>query len=920
MIRDAGASAESASATMTPTMVDADDTAAAGPARPAAPPAPVRWWRTFTGWPAPLRFTTYAAVGLVLVLLAVVVFGAVVVRRPWPETDGEIEVPGLGAEAEVIRDEHGIPQIYADTMHDLMLAQGYVHAQERFFEMDVRRHATSGRLAELFGEDALETDLVVRTLGWRRVAERELTLLEPRTRDLLDSYAQGVNAYLSERSASEISLEYALLGVTGLDYQPADWTAADSVAWLKAMAWDLRGNLEEEIGRAASAMAVGEDRAAELFPGYPYDAHPPIVTSGAVVDEVFEQEATTGDTRLPQRPAPGSRALRDGRGAASSGTNGRGATSTTGASELADVARVLDAVPALLGKGDGIGSNAWVVDGSHTESGAPILANDPHLGVSLPGVWMQVGLHCREVTQACPLDAAGFSFSGVPGVVIGHNADIAWGFTNLAPDTTDLFVERIEGDRWQHNGRLRPLRERIETIEVRDGEDVELVVRSTAHGPILSDIDGLLGEQVADAGVAVEDGDRWDHEVALAWTALEPRPTADALVALNLADDWDSFHAALADFAVPGQNVVYADTEGHIGYQATGLVPIRKSGNDGKVPAAGWRPENDWTGEFVPYEALPRVLDPESGTVVTANQSVIDRAGGYPYFLTDDSDYGYRSRRIGDLLAGQESLTVEDMTRMQYDDRNPMGEVLTPYLLGVEPGGGYYGDGLELLEDWDFRQPADSAAAAYFNVVWDQLLHRTFDDELPEVAEPDGGDRWFAVVTGLLARPDDPWWDDVDTDEVERRDDILVAALRAARDKLTALQSPNADEWEWGRLHRLWLRSSTLGQSGIAVVERLFNRGPWEQPAGGSLVNATGWDAREGFEVATAPSMRMVVPMDDLDAARWVSLTGVSGHAFHPHYTDQTDLWARGETLPWVFSREAVVDAGEDVLTLLPEE
>ncbi|NYI99781.1 penicillin amidase [Nocardioides thalensis] len=894
-------------------MVDADDIAPARPvgaARPAGPPAPVRWWRTFRGWPGPLRFTTYGAVALVLVLVAVVVFGAVVVRRSWPETDGEIEVPGLNAQAEVIRDEHGIPQIYADTMHDLMLAQGFVHAQERFFEMDVRRHATSGRLAELFGEDALETDLVVRTLGWRRIAERELTLLEPRTRDLLDAYAQGVNAYLSDRSASEISLEYALLGVTGLDYQPADWTAADSVAWLKAMAWDLRGNLEEEIGRAVSASAVGEDRAAALYPDYPYDAHPPIVTSGAVVDEVFEQDAATGDTRLPQRPAPGpvveevaQRPSRD-----------------LGSDELAAVDRVLDAVPALLGKGDGIGSNAWVVDGSRTESGAPILANDPHLGVSLPGVWMQVGLHCREVSSACPLDAAGFSFSGVPGVVIGHNADIAWGFTNLAPDTTDLFVERVEGDRWQYDGRMLPLRERIETIEVRDGEDVELVVRSTAHGPILSDIDGLLGEQVADAGLAVRDGDRWDHEVALAWTALEPRPTADALVALNLADDWESFRAAMADFAAPGQNVVYADVEGHIGYQATGLVPIRGSGNDGKVPAAGWRPENDWTGEYVPYDALPSVLDPESGMVVTANQSVIDASGGYPYFLTDDSDYGYRSSRIGDLLAGQESLTVEDMSRMQYDDRSPMAEVLVPYLLGVDPGDGYYDDGLALLEGWDFRQQADSAAAAYFNVVWDQLLHRAFDDELPEVAEPDGGDRWFAAVTGLLGRPGDPWWDDVETDEVERRDDILVAALRAARDKLTALQSPNAEEWEWGRLHRLWLRSSTLGESGIGAVERLFNRGPWELPAGGSLVNATGWDAREGFEVATAPSMRMVVPMDDLDAARWVSLTGVSGHAFHPHYTDQTDLWARGDTLPWVFSREAVEDAGEDVLSLLPEE
>lgn len=869
-------------------------------------PAPVRWWRAFRAWPVPLRFTAYGAAVLVLVLVAAVVVGTVTVRRSWPQTSGELKLPGLDAEVEVIRDENGIPQIYGDSMHDLVLAQGFVHAQERFFEMDVRRHATAGRLAELVGADALETDLVVRTLGWRRVAERELTLLEPRTRDLLDAYAEGVNAYLAEHSASEISLEYTLLDVSGPDYQPERWTALDSISWLKAMAWDLKGNLDEEIGRALSTVEVGKARAKDLFPAYSYDAHPPIVTAGAVVDEVFEQDAEAGDTRLPQRPAPGPGVV----------------------DALTDVREALDAVPALLGEGDGIGSNAWVVGGEHTDTGEPILANDPHLGVSLPGVWMQVGLHCREISAACPMDVAGFSFSGVPGVVIGHNADIAWGFTNLAPDTTDLYVERVDGDRWQHAGRLRPIRERTETIEVRDGEPVELIVRSTEHGPILSDLgdriggaDKELGEQVEDSAGAVPVGERWDHEVALSWTALEPQPTADSLMALNLATDWTSFRAALSDFAVPGQNIVYADTAGHIGYQATGRVPIRKSGNDGRLPAAGWRPENDWTGSYVPYDALPSMLDPEAGAVVTANQAVIDPTGGYPYFLTDDSDYGYRSARIAELIAEETSLSVEDMARIQYDDRNPFAEVLTPYLLDVHAGDDYYDDGQELLEGWDFRQPADSAAAAYFNVVWRELLQLTFGDELTETAiAPDGSDRWFAVVAELLERPGDGWWDDVETEEHERRDDVLAAALRAARDVLTSMQSPNAEEWTWGRLHRLQLRSSTLGESGIAVVERLFNRGPWDQPGGGSLVNATGWDAREGFTVATAPSMRMVVPMDDLDNARWISLTGVSGHAFHPHYTDQTDLWARGETLPWLFSRSAVEEAGEDVLTLVPEE
>ncbi|KAA1419366.1 penicillin acylase family protein [Nocardioides humilatus] len=855
--------------------------------------------RRLSNWPAPLRWTTYLAVLLVLALVLLTIASVTVVRRSWPQTDGEIEIPGLQGEVAVMRDDHGIPQIYADSMHDLMLAQGFVHAQDRFFEMDVRRHATAGRLSEMFGEDALETDEVVRTLGWRQVAEKELTLLQPATRDLLDAYAEGVNAYLADRALSEISLEYALLDLSGLDYNTEDWTAVDSIAWLKAMAWDLKGNLEEEIDRALSIAAVGGARAAQLFPPYPFDEHPPIVEEGAIVHGVFQQEAST--TRLPRPPL---------------GSDVR--------EVLAGVRETVDAMPALLGKGDGIGSNAWAVSGDLTASGAPILANDPHLGISLPGVWTQVGLHCREITSACPLDVAGFSFSGVPGVVIGHNADIAWGFTNLGPDTTDLFVERVSGDRWQHAGRSRPMVVREETIKVRGGDDVTLRVRSTAHGPLLSDVSGDLGDLVDDAGaagVADDDPEEWDHAVALAWTALRPRPTADALYALNLATDWTSFRAALADFAAPGQNVVYADTEGHIGYQATGRIPIRRTGNDGLVPSAGWLPENDWTGHYIPYDALPSVLDPDSGMVVTANQAVVDDTSGYPYYLTDDWDRGYRSARIGELLDDRDGLTVDDMSDIQNDNRNPMAEVLTPYLLDIDLPAGYFSDGQALLRDWDFVQDADSGAAAYFNVVWRELLERTFDDELPDDIRPDGGDRWFEVVTDLLTRPGDLWWDDVETEDVvETRDDVLDASLQAARDVLTARQSPDADEWSWGELHGLELRSSTLGESGIGPIEALFNRGPWAVGGGGAIPNATGWDADEGYDVVWAPSMRMIIPLDDLDAARWINLTGESGHAFHDNYTDQTDLYVRGETLPWVFTESEVDDATEHELTLTPSD
>ncbi len=856
------------------------------------------WFARFLGLPRAVRVSAYVGTAVVLLVVGVLVALTVLVRLPLPETDGELTLDGLDAEVTVLRDDHGIPQIYGDSVADLMRAQGFVHAQERFFEMDVRRHVTSGRLAELFGQDAVETDRFVRTLGWREVAEKEVALLDPETRAAFEAYAEGVNAYLSQTDPSELAVEYSVLGLTGLDYRPEPWTTADSLAWLKAMAWDLRGNMGDEIDRVLSLSLNSPEMVSEIFPAYDAEAHTPIVTQGAVVDGVFDQDAT-GGSRLPERPPY--------------------LASDRAVDALREVRDRVDRLPAFLGQGDGIGSNSWVVSGERSSTGQPLLANDPHLGVSMPGIWMQMGLHCRTVGEDCPLDVSGFTFSGSPGVVIGHNADIAWGFTNLGPDVTDLYLEKVVGDRWRHDGRLHPLSTRREVIEVRDGPDEELVVRSTTHGPILSDVDPVTAE-VGDTAQPDHPGDGPPTEgyaVSLAWTALEPSNTADAILQLDTASNWDEFRQAASSFAVPSQNLVYADREGHIGYQAPGRIPIRKSGNDGTVPAEGWRADDDWTGDYVPFEGLPHVLDPDEGFVVTANQQVI--GDDYPYFLTDDWDQGYRSQRIRDLIEREQDLSLAEMSDLQLDTHNPMAATLVPFLLDVELPDGYYSDGQQRLERWDFSQPPESAAAAYYNVVWSELLALTFHDDLPEEAWPDGGQRWMAAVAGLLRDPDDPWWDDRTTDdEVETRDDILVEAQLEARDEMTRLQDRNPNEWSWGHLHRLDLVHQTLGSSGVAPLEWLLNRGGWEVGGGGSIVDATAWDARLGYGVTAAPSMRMVVSLGDLDDSRWINLTGVSGHPFDAHYTDQTELWVDGETLPWPSSPDAVRAAADDELTLLP--
>ena len=856
----------------------------------------VTGWRTAFGRaPRAVRWTAWTSLGLVVVLLLLAAAVVGVVRRPLPQTSGEIEVPGLSAPVEVVRDDHGIAQVYADTDADLMFAQGFVHAQERFFEMDFRRHVTAGRLSEIFGEDTLETDTFIRTMGWRRVAEEEWALLEPATRDALTSYAAGVNAYIADRSPSGLAAEYAVLGLGGLDYTPEEWEPVDSLAWLKAMAWDLRGNMEAEVDRVLLSLDHTEDEIAALWPDYPYDEHPTIVSGGGVVDGVFEQNASGNATRNPRRPAYGPGVV----------------------DALERVQDRIEAMPELIGSGRGIGSNSWVVDGDHSATGMPILANDPHLGTSQPGIWLQMGLHCREISDACTLDSSGFTFSGVPGVIIGHNADIAWGFTNLGPDVTDLYLEQTEGDdRYVRDGTAEAMQVRTETIEVRGADDVELRIRETTHGPLISDVSPEFASVGANAPTD-EPGERGTgYAVALAWTALDPAPTADAILALNRASDWDEFRAAAADFTVPAQNMVYADREGHIGYQSPGRIPIRRAGNDGTMPVEGWVSANDWSGDYVPFDGLPSVLDPEDGFIVTANQAVVGE--DYPYLLTRDWDYGYRSTRIREALEAEGELSVPEMASLQLDSTNPMAETLVPYLLDIEDLRPYYRNAQDLLRDWDFTSPADSAPAAYLNVIWRNLLELTFHDELRQRTWPDGGDRWFRVVGTMLGEPAGPWWDDVGTDEVETRDDILRRAMTQARDELTRRQARNPRSWTWGHVHRMNLHHATLGESGVGPIERLFNRDGWQVGGGSSIVDATSWNAVEGYEVTAAPSMRMVVSLADFDDSRWINLTGVSGHPASPHYSDQTELFVAGETLPWAYTREAVEAAADDRLVLTP--
>ncbi|WP_318244319.1 penicillin acylase family protein [Oerskovia merdavium] len=872
------------------------------------------------------RATIAIAALLVVLLVGVSIFTFVTVRRPLPQTDGTLTVPGLDGEVSVLRDAQGVPQIYADTPEDLFRAQGYVQAQDRFFEMDYRRHVTSGRLAELVGDskEAIDADKVTRTFGWRLVAEEEWKIIAPETKAYLQAYADGVNAYLEDRDPSEIALEYTVLGTSVSVADPEPWDPIDSLAWLKAMAWDLRGNYDDELERAIAygsfaGTATGTEdparvaqdvaRVATLFPAYVSDTNLPVLDPAEVPTATAPAEVDVEDVeQTSYMPTLAGSELQSAVGAAD---------------------RALAAVPVLVGRGEGTGSNSWAVSGEHTESGKPLLANDPHLALQAPGVWAQVGLHCNTLSSSCGFDVAGFSFAGFPGVIIGHNADVAWGLTNMGADVTDFFIERVRDETYLRGDDWVPLETRTETIKVNGGQDVELEVSSTLHGPIVSTV--LPLDRVAEA--PTEGTPLGDYEVALQWTALEPGRTADAVFAFDLAASADDMREAAALFEVPAQNVVFATTDGHIGYQAPGKIPVRQVvegpvPSDGTWPRPGWDERFDWTG-YVPAKQMPGVVDPEEGFIVAANQAVLP-AGTTP-FLTTDWDYGYRSQRIRTLLQSEidsgRKIDVEMMNTIQNDDWSPFADALLPSLLDqdIENSKGVRNDfaaeGQDLLTDWDRSMDMDSAAAAYFAAVWRNLLEITFWDDLPEDIRPAGGSRWLAVVQNMLLDETNAFWDDRQTvSVVETRDEVLNQALVSARLDLTTELSKKTTDWEWGKLHTLSLGHLVLDNDAVpGFVRSYMNPRTVSMPGGSSIVNATSWDAASGnFEVTSGPSMRMVVDLDDLDSSTWVTVTGASGHPASKHYEDQLGTWAAGETYAWPFSVSAVAAQTKDELRLVP--
>jgi len=838
---------------------------------------------------------------LVMLTIAAVAVGALlvvhdVIQRPLPDHDGIVELAGLRSPVEILRDAHGVPHIYASNLHDLFFAQGYVQAQDRWWQMEFWRHTASGTLCELVGRSAaaLQADLFIRTLGWRGVAEAEAAAMDDTTREWLEAFCDGVNAYVAGRSPSELALEYRVLGLTGIDFDVAPWTPVDTLVFAKLMAWDMGLEESKDVLRGALYEQIGPEMTdAWLTPPWPYDARPTIVGS----EDLPSALPTVTDEQSLSPSSTGASAYRQGD---------------------------WNSISAALGTGPGGGTNAWAVSGEWTESGRPLMANDTHLGIQLPTVWYEIGLHCSEGVDPA-FDVVGFAFPASLGVVVGHNERIAWGISNAFPDVHDAYRLRINPAdplQYEWNGAWRDMTVREETIEFGDGSDpVVIRVRETHLGPITTDnrFDPATGEV---------SGFENEEPLAQRWTALDPGTVSRAVVAVDRAKDWDSFRAALRDWDVPAQHFIYADTAGNIGYQLAGRIPIRAEGFDGLVPTIGWTDEDEWKG-FLPFDLLPHVLNPSSGVIVAANHAaappayydfLADRLGArFNYLLNGEIDYAYRAQRVHELLSGGAPHTIESFLAMQGDTKSLSADEVLSYVAEFALEDDQLVETRVWLLEWDRRFDPSSARAVLYAHLWDNLVRNVFADELGGDGQLVGGDREMWAIRRLLEKPDDAWWDDAATrDVVETRDDILRRSFAEA----CAAAARHCDDraaWSWGEIHTATFVSKPLGQSGVGIFERLVNRGPIQSGGMTDTITNTRWNvSADTFDVKSIPAMRMVIDLADLTRSVGIHSTGQSGHPFSQLYDSMIADWQAIRAYPMLWTREEIEAAAVDRLSLLP--
>ncbi|HYD80141.1 MAG TPA: penicillin acylase family protein [Paucimonas sp.] len=776
-----------------------------------------------------------------------------------PRIDGEIRLPGLSAPVDIVRDAEGIPHIYAKSVEDAYFALGFVHAQDRLWQMEMNRRIAAGRVAEILGPSALDTDRFLRTLGIRRNAESIHANLGSEARAVLAAYARGVNAWLVRRDGP-LPPEFLLTGAPA----PEPWQPADSIGWQTMMAWDLGANWTQELLRMRLSQRLSLEQIRQFLAPYPGD--PPLPTQ----DYTALYRTLAGTTQ-----------------------------------HLAAVAAI--APPSLV---EGMGSNNWVVSGALSATGKPLLANDPHLGLTAPAVWYFAHL------SAPGMDVIGATLPGIPSVVLGHNDRIAWGFTNTAPDVQDLYIERInpaDARQYQTPDGWAEFQIRDETIKVKGRPDVQLQVRATRHGPVISGAAPVVAKAPLDAR---------QYVIAFSWTALRPDDrTLQAGLKLGRARNWDEFLDGARDFSAPQQNMVYADIDGNIGFIAPGRVPVRKPGNDlrGLAPAPGWDARYDWDG-FIPFEQLPRLYNPASQRVVTANEKIV--GADYPWFITSEWTLPYRAERIKSLLDAKARHDVSGFAAIQKDDVSLAARELLPLVRAAKPSSARAGAALDMLRGWNGEMAVERAEPLIFNAWMRETSRRIFADELGEALMTDYWElrNVHQSMVNVLKNADGAGKWCADAEKPDRTcAEVLAAALEAALADLEKRHGADMAKWQWGWAHVARSEHRPFGK--VDALARVFDiRVP--SPGDTYTVNVGRYnlrDEKEPFANRHAASLRAIYDLSDLENSLFIHSSGQSGNVLSPLYRNFSERWAQAHYLPMKTQRAAVEANRLGKLTLSPE-
>ncbi len=745
-------------------------------------------------------------------------------RRPLPQQKGTIELAGLEGPVRVRRDRWGVPHVEAGSAADLWFAEGFCHGQDRLWQMDFYRRALSGRVSEFAGAEGLPVDRLMRTLGMRRAAEREAASLDPELRALLERFCEGVNA--AAANAKALPFEMQLLR---LEFEP--WRPADILGLGKLLAFGLSTNWEKELLRADMTRELGPELAAKLDPGYP--AGNPVVT----------QEPWSGD--------------------------GLG------------LAEQIDSVRRSIGMAaEASGSNNWAVSGARSATGSPLIAGDPHLPQSMPGIWYQVGLTLGDRT------VRGASLPGMPGVYMGQNDDVCWTFTNVMADVQDLFIERVEGDRYLFEGEWLPLEIVHEEIVVKGQDAPEVLdVRVTHHGPL---VNAALGADDAEP-------------LALRWIALDQPTAFKGMFELHDIHSGPELVASLEGHTSPASNLIWADRHGSIGYKLIGHLPLRKGGCP-DLPKPGWDGEFEWEGA-VPYDELPEAVDPESGFLVTANNRIV--GDEYPHHITSDWLDGFRARRIEELLRASDEHDLESFEAMQSDNLSIPGLEAARRLGRLSPAGQREISALERLRSWDGRLDPDTIAGTIYQAF---LLRLAREVARAVIGDRDLCERWLdRADNGFTPHVTSPWrwhshlmnlWEEGDEGLIGRPwDGLVLEALAGALDDLGDCFGPDPEGWRWGHVHEMEF-PHPLGEAN-PLLRKLLNR---RLRAGGAqeTVSQIAYDPNDPYKAVWAPSWRMVGDPTDPGRSRWQMFTGQSGHPASRHYDDLQADWLEGRTQPMV--------------------